>query len=93
MESNQTNYEVEQEMNTRLPEAEDVRQAESKLPLMSAIFSGLTLVVVIVILIITLMNGMNRPTMMGNGGMPGIIRQGEELQSFSIEEGPIPIRE
>ena len=68
MEQNQMSYE-EQEVRNYPATMGGEQQGESKLALLSVIFSGLTLVVALAILIITLMGQMARPNVMrmGNG--------------------------
>ena len=70
MEKNQMNYEGTESANYPAVMMSE-QQSENKLALVSVIFSGLTLVVAIAILIITLMGQMSRPNIMrmGNGEM------------------------
>ena len=67
MEQKQMNYEETEAV--KYPAVVSEQPGESKLTLLSVIFSGLTLVVALAILIITLMGQMARPNVMrmGNG--------------------------
>ena len=87
MEQNQINYETEQ-VKKDYPVAVNDWQDTSKLPLISVIISGLTLIVTIIILIITLMSPMGRP--IGRIGGEEMFRNGER-PNFEMNENSFPL--
>ena len=61
----------------------------SNLPIINTVLSGLTLVVVIAILIITLMSSMRRPTNLGRAELEGMFPNGER-PNFEMNENNAP---
>ena len=88
MEQNQMNYE-EQTVGNYPPMVNEQWQRESKLPLISAVFSGLTLVVAIAILIITLMGTMAGPIRMGRVMGAGERFSDGEQPNFEVFENDV----